>query len=131
MIKINTAFSKKIPGEEQYSSEGYHCSLEVEVSDAVLNNANTLKEKIAGMFQEVKSNVEAQINNNGQHVNNGQHAEDERASEKQKNFIASLARRRHGMDSEELDQWIGNGGLQNVNRTRASDLITQLKGGGL
>ena len=75
MTKINTAFSKKVPAEQEYSSEGFHCSLEVEVSDALLNDANTLKEKISGMFREVKSNVEAQINghNNGQsqYVNNG------------------------------------------------------------
>jgi len=37
MIKINAGFNKKIPGVQEYSSEGVHVTLEMELPDAYLS----------------------------------------------------------------------------------------------
>ena len=33
MLKLNASYSKKVPAEGEYSSQSYHCSVEVELSD--------------------------------------------------------------------------------------------------
>ncbi len=31
MLKLNASYSKKVPAESEYSSEQYHCQIEVEL----------------------------------------------------------------------------------------------------
>ncbi len=35
MLKLNASFSKKVPGSQQYSSEGFMASVEVEIPDGL------------------------------------------------------------------------------------------------
>lgn len=60
MLKLNAAFNKKIPvAGEQYSSQSYHCSIEVELSDAA--SPEQLQAKIAETFALVRDAVESEL----------------------------------------------------------------------
>ena len=60
MLKLNAAFNKKIPVTgEQYSSQSYHCSVEVELSDAA--SPEQLQTKIAETFALVRDAVESEL----------------------------------------------------------------------
>ena len=60
MLKLNAAFSKKIPvpGEE-FSSQSFHASIECECADAL--TAEQLQEKIHATFELVKTAVETEL----------------------------------------------------------------------
>jgi hypothetical protein len=60
MLTLNASYSKKRPvAGEQYTSEGYHCSVEVELSDAA--TPEQLQAKIAQTFATVRDSVEAEL----------------------------------------------------------------------
>ena len=59
MLKLNASFSKKVPAEEEYSSQSYHASIEVELPDGL--SENQLKDKIHDTFELVRDSVEAEI----------------------------------------------------------------------
>ena len=60
MLKLIAAFNKKIPvAGEQYSSQSYHCSVEVELSDAA--TPEQLQAKIAQTFALVRDAVESEL----------------------------------------------------------------------
>ena len=60
MLKLNAAFNKKIPvAGEQYSSQSYHCSVEVELSDAA--TPEQLQAKIHDTFALVRDAVESEL----------------------------------------------------------------------
>jgi len=136
MIKLKTSYSTKVPGKQEYSSTGYYISIEAELPDALIANADKLREKIAGMFEEAKRNVEAQSNGKPENNNrdnggnkgweNNNRDNGNRASEKQRSFIVSLARRRHGMDLRKLQELTGTP-LEDLSKNDASRLISQLK----
>ena len=123
MIRICTSYSTKVPGEQQYSSNGYHLTIEAELPDALITDAEKLRDKIASMFEETERNVKARSNGKPENNNrnNGQ-----QASEKQRSFIVSLARRRHGMDLRKLQELTGMP-LEDLSKKDASRLISQLK----
>ena len=128
MIRISAGYSKKVPGEEEYSSNGYHLTIEAEVPDMLVTDPENLRKKISDIFREARENVEHQMNGNG---SKRDPQPQEMASDKQKSFIVSLARRRHGMSPEDLSKWNGGVDLARMTKREASDLITQLKGGAL
>ena len=35
MLKLNASYSKKVPAEEEYSSQSFHASVEVELPDGL------------------------------------------------------------------------------------------------
>ena len=60
MLKLIAAFNKKIPvAGEQYSSQSYHCSVEVELSDAA--TPEQLQAKIHDTFALVRDAVESEL----------------------------------------------------------------------
>ena len=60
MLKLNAAYNKKIPvAGEQYSSQSYHCSIEVELSDAA--TPEQLQAKIHDTFALVRDAVESEL----------------------------------------------------------------------
>jgi septal ring-binding cell division protein DamX len=59
MLKLNAAYSKKVPTSEQYSSQSYHCSVEVELSDAA--SPEQLQAKIHDTFALVRDAVESEL----------------------------------------------------------------------
>ena len=60
MLKLNASYAKKIPvAGEQFSSQSYHCSVEVELSDAA--SPEQLQSKIQGTFALVRDAVESEL----------------------------------------------------------------------
>jgi hypothetical protein len=59
MLKLNASYSKKVPAGEQYTSQSYHCSVEVELSDAA--TPAQLQAKIRDTFALVRDSVEAEL----------------------------------------------------------------------
>lgn len=59
MLKLNASYSKKVPTAEQFSSQSYHCSIEVELSDAA--TPEQLQAKIAQTFALVRDAVEYEL----------------------------------------------------------------------
>ena len=65
MLKLSVSFSKKVPGSAEYSSDGFLCALESEVSDSALNNPNELRQRMLYLWSEARRSVEDQISGNG------------------------------------------------------------------
>ena len=59
MLKLNASYSKKVPAGEQFTSQSYHCSVEVELSDAA--TPAQLQAKIRDTFVLVRDSVEAEL----------------------------------------------------------------------
>ena len=60
MLKLNASYSKKVPvAGEQFSSQSYHCSVEVELSDAA--TPAQLQAKIHDTFALVRDAVESEL----------------------------------------------------------------------
>ena len=102
MLKLNASFSKKIPAEEQFSSQQYHCSIEVEIPDGV--DQNELRRRIHDTFQMVRSTVEDELRNAPasapaspqslpQQNGNGNSNGFRRASNRQVRFLLDLGRK--------------------------------------
>ena len=61
MLKLNASYSKKVPAESEYSSQSYHCTIEVELPDGL--TGQQLQEKVHNVFGFVRSSVEAELHN--------------------------------------------------------------------
>ena len=61
MLKLNASYSKKVPAESEYSSQSYHCTIEVELPDGL--SPQQLQEKVHNVFDFVRSSVEAELHN--------------------------------------------------------------------
>ena len=59
MLKLSASYSKKVPTSEQFSSQSYHCSVEVELSDAA--TPEQLQAKIHDTFALVRDAVESEL----------------------------------------------------------------------
>ena len=59
MLKLSASYSKKVPTAEQFSSQSYHCSVEVELSDAA--TPEQLQAKIHDTFALVRDAVESEL----------------------------------------------------------------------
>ena len=61
MLKLNASYSKKVPAESEYSSQSYHCTIEIELPDGL--SPQQLQEKVHGVFDFVRNSVEAELHN--------------------------------------------------------------------
>ncbi|MBR4675459.1 MAG: hypothetical protein IKP00_13415 [Victivallales bacterium] len=62
MLKVNASYSKKVPAEGEYSSQQYHCQIEVELPDGL--KPQQLQEKVHSVFDFVRNSVETELHNN-------------------------------------------------------------------
>lgn len=143
MIKINAGFTKKIPGAQDYSSEGVHVTLEMELPDAYLGNKPALQEQIQDLITEARDQVEQQLGDGSPQLpfestispnqtnTNGrfQAAPPRPASNKQLNFLLSLAKRARNLGPQDICQQYQISSLQELTSRQASELIEQLKSG--
>ncbi len=58
MMKLNASYAKKVPAEENFSSQQYHCQIEVELLD---NTPEQIRNRIHETFCMVRDAVEAEI----------------------------------------------------------------------
>ena len=77
MLKLSAGCSQKVPGQQDFSSQGFSCSIDIELPDSMVTELQTLRGKIDGLFQEAKAGVDRQIqaarqsgNGNGQNGHN-------------------------------------------------------------
>jgi hypothetical protein len=152
MLKLNASYSKKVPVEGQdYSSQSYHCSVEVEIPDGL--TPNQLQGKIHSTFGLVRDSVEAELHNTHRvHAAEPLETEvandrarpaanangpsrsvtDSRASGKQIKFLTDLALQRQ-MDvrtlNDEAHRRFGVSRVEDLTRKQASEMIDTLNGG--
>ena len=138
MLKLNTSYAKKVPAEEEYSSQSYHASIEVELPDGLSGEA--LQERIHATFNLVRNSVEAELhgknltlqldnsrqnelpnhahNNSVQRVN----SRDIPASPKQISYLLDLARNR-GITPQQIAAQHGVADIQQLSKRQCSELI--------
>lgn len=61
MLKMQASFQKKVPAESNFSSQSYHCTIEVELPDGLSHQQ--LQEKVHGLFDFVRAAVEHELQN--------------------------------------------------------------------
>ena len=59
MLKLNASYSKKVPAEGEYTSQSFHCAMEVELSDAL--EPQQIQTKIHDTFALVRDAVETEL----------------------------------------------------------------------
>ena len=154
MLKINVSFSKKVPGEEQYSSLNFHGSLERELSDGLSpeqiqkvfheNYAlleNTVEKEIASYAQKENrapfSPAQPQFSQAQAHKNEGARVHPANAntntssiSQKQVTFLNRLGAER-GLSQQQIDAMalnqFGAESIWQLSKQNASKLIEQLQ----
>ena len=147
MIKINAGFNKKVPGNQDYSSEGVHVTLEMELPDSYLSNQQALQQQIQSLITEARDQVEQQLGDNSQQLpfeqpnqptqlnqpnRNGRFQAvppPRPASNKQLNFLLSLAKRARNLGPQDICERFQISSLQELSSRQASEMIEQLKTG--
>lgn len=136
MLKLNASYSKKIPvpGEE-YSSQSFHCSMEVELSDAA--SMEQLQSKIHDTFAMVREAVETELH--GKQEKSSLHVlpvkaqakpdVTPKASNKQVRFALDLAKAR-GLGLSDLNSLVhdqfGAKSVYELDKKQASQLLDEL-----
>ena len=131
MLKLNAAYSKKVPAEGEYTSQSYHASIEVELPDGL--SAEQLNGKIHETFAMVRDSVEAELHgitprrdgsSEPQHPPKSEGKPDCPASPKQISYLLSLAGRR-GITPAQIaaQQHIAN--IDQLTKRQCSALIEQ------
>ena len=64
MMKLNASYSKKVPADTEYSSQSYHCEIEVELPEGL--TPQQLNERVHGVFDFVRVSVENELHNAAQ-----------------------------------------------------------------
>ena len=59
MLKLNAAYSKKVPADGEYTSQSYHCSIEAELPDGL--TPEQLNERVHNVFEFVRASVETEL----------------------------------------------------------------------
>jgi len=152
MLKLNASYSKKVPAEGEYSSQSYHASIEVELSDGL--TADQIQDRIHETFEMVRDSVEAELHGNGTaehevsaprnqqnqgrqgyrsgasnygNKNKGQNQEDAAASPKQIKYLLDLARTHNVTPQQILTRFKVNA-LEELSRIQCSMAIDEFNG---
>ena len=140
MLKLNAAYSKKVPADGEYTSQSYHASIEVELPDGL--SQKQLNDKIHATFAMVRESVEAELDENARKAgdfppkesvnpatqsnrsassNNGLPA-----SPKQISYLLSLASRR-GITPQQIASQNNVANVDQLTKRQCSALIEQWK----
>jgi len=142
MLKLNTAYAKKVQGDVQFSSKSYHASIECELPDGL--SESQIKDKIHNTFELVRASVEAEIGNvqssgSDKKQSNGHisYPQGKRGSEKkqdttpastrQLNYLLDLAHDK-GVKPREIMERSGVDELSLLTKSECSALIDELNG---
>ena len=139
MLKLNASYSKKIPVPgEDYSSQSFHCSMEVELSDTA--STEHLQSKIHDTFAMVRGAVETELHGKQPEKSDlrvlpnketSQKTETSaKASNKQIRYILDLAKDR-GLGISQINdrarQQFGADSVYDIDRKAASRMVDELK----
>jgi hypothetical protein len=136
MLKAIVSYSKKIPvPNSDFSSQGFSLSLETEIPD---RDPALIQAKLQETFELVKASVESELEKHGAaSASNApaaakpEPARSEQASNKQIKFLTDLCQQK-GIALSQLNQQIrqqfGVGGLYDLTRKQASELLDSLNG---
>ena len=141
MLKLNAAYSKKVPAEGEYTSQSYHASIEVELPDGL--SQEQLNDKIHATFAMVRESVEAELDGNNARKNGELPVQETAnsapqgnrsagsnnavpASPKQINYLLSLASRR-GITPQQIAAQHNVANVDQLTKRQCSMLIEQWK----
>ena len=139
MLKLNASYSKKVPAGEEYSSQSYHASVEVELPDGL--SPDQLQTRIHETFDLVRNSVEAELHgktpanhgghpaagaprNGSQRNRSGARQNDAPASPKQLSYLLDLARQR-GITPQQIAARFQVPDIQHLTRQQCSDQIDE------
>ena len=137
MLKLNASYSKKVPAGEEYSSQSFHASVEVELPDGLSGEA--LQARIHETFDLVRNSVEAELHGNVPRNHEGYPVAEERktapqgnraagrqndvpASPKQLSYLLDLARQR-GVTPQQIAAQQGVPDVRQLSKRQCSELI--------
>ena len=137
MLKLNASYSKKVPAGEEYSSQSFHASVEVELPDGLTQDQ--LQSRIHETFDLVRNSVEAELHGNVPRNCEGYPTAEERktapqgnraagrqndvpASPKQLSYLLDLARQR-GVTPQQIAAQHGVPDVRQLNKRQCSELI--------
>ena len=137
MLKLNASYSKKVPAGEEYSSQSFHASVEVELPDGLTQEL--LQARIHETFDLVRNSVEAELHGNVPRNCEGYSATEERktapqgnraagrqndvpASPKQLSYLLDLARQR-GVTPQQIAAQHGVPDVRQLSKRQCSELI--------
>ncbi len=144
MIKLSTSYSKKIPvGGQEFSSQSFHASVEVELSDSL--TPEQIRDKIHDSAELLRRSVDEELDGSkadtkaadtrqsGFGQTRTQPQDNERkASNKQVKFITDLAAERKILISDlnaDIRKRFNVEGLYDLSAKQASALIDEMNGG--
>ena len=137
MRRLSAAFTKTVPGEENFSSRRYFASVDFEIEDGA--GGDEVTRRIRSAFNLVRTEVEQQIEGKVSSETSAPQTipsfqpRNGSITEKQVAFIRSLASQQ-GLTPEALGQKIftifGTESLEALDRREASSLVTELKRNG-
>ena len=139
MLKLNASYSKKVPAGEEYSSQSFHASVEVELPDGLSGEA--LQARIHETFDLVRNSVEAELHGNDlrnygtypasngpkntpKGRRTGDRQNDAPASPKQLSYLLDLARQR-GITPQQIAARFQVPDIQHLTRQQCSDQIDE------
>ena len=139
MLKLNASYSKKVPAGEEYSSQSYHASVEVELPDGLTQDQ--LQARIHETFDLVRNSVEAELHGNGPRNHEGYPVAEERktvpqgnraagrqndvpASPKQLSYLLDLARQR-GVTPQQIAARFQVPDVRQLSRQQCSNQINE------
>ena len=151
MLKLNASYSKKVPAEGEYSSQSYHASIEVELSDGL--TADQIQDRIHETFAMVRDSVVAELHENksanpegsapreqqnqprqgyrsgasNYGRNKGQNQDDAAASPKQIKYLLDLART-NGVTPQQILTRFKVNALEELTRNQCSMAIDEFNG---
>ena len=137
MLKLNASYSKKVPAGEEYSSQSFHASVEVELPDGL--TPDQLQARIHETFDLVRNSVEAELHGNVPRNHEGYPVAEERktapqgnraagrqndvpASPKQLSYLLDLARQR-GVTPQQIAAQHGVPDVRQLSKRQCSELI--------
>ena len=137
MLKLNASYSKKVPAGEEYSSQSFHASVEVELPDGLTQEQ--LQARIHETFDLVRNSVEAELHGNVPRNCEGYPVAEERktapqgnraagrqndvpASSKQLSYLLDLARQR-GVTPQQIAAQHGVPDVRQLSKRQCSELI--------
>ena len=137
MLKLNASYSKKVPAGEEYSSQSFHASVEVELPDGLTQEQ--LQARIHETFDLVRNSVEAELHGNVPRNCEGYPVAEERktapqgnraagrqndvpASPKQLSYLLDLARQR-GVTPQQIAAQHGVPDVRQLSKRQCSELI--------